>query len=271
MAQRIETINFKKIFTALKKQNAFDTTTEFSNRLGVSSQNISNIINGPGNVSFKILQGLFRAFPKINHAYIHTGREPMFFDEPGGSISTYEKAPQVITATVSSDGEEMAVYVPVKAYAGYLKGYGDPEFLGTLPAVRIPFFNIPSMRLFEVGGDSMEPTVFEKDILFCQQVLNPADIRNGRMYVVVTKHDGIVVKRLMKHRGEDNVNLYSDNKYYEPYSLGLGEIMELWYVRRRLTGQVPSPDTMEDRIYELEKLVYDLQKRLNINPGKGTL
>ena len=49
-------------------------------------------------------------------------------------------------------------FVPVKAAAGYLAGYADPEFLDELNTFTLPMLAPGSYRAFEIVGDSMLPT-----------------------------------------------------------------------------------------------------------------
>ncbi len=48
--------------------------------------------------------------------------------------------------------------MPVKAAAGYLAGYADPEFLDELKTFTLPMLAPGNYRAFEIVGDSMLPT-----------------------------------------------------------------------------------------------------------------
>src|SRR5208282_4379960 len=48
--------------------------------------------------------------------------------------------------------------VPVKAAAGYLAGYADPDFLDELNTFTLPMLAPGNYRAFEIVGDSMLPT-----------------------------------------------------------------------------------------------------------------
>ena len=222
-------------------------------KLNVGSGQISSIeIRGsvPG---LEFAYKLGEIYPWLNINWLVTGEGEMH-KRPAGE--------KIITATVTPDGNDVAIYVPVRAQSGYLAGYGSKEYLETLPAVSTPFFNGHDCRFFEIKGDSMEPTIYEKDIVFCQRIYKPDEIKNGRVYVLVDKNDGVVVKRLQRNKKSDYVTAYSDNKFYEPYSIELKDIAELWYFRRRITAQAPPPGTLEDRVYELEKFMFEVQKKL---------
>jgi hypothetical protein len=55
------------------------------------------------------------------------------------------------------------------------------------------------------------------------------DVRDGRTYVVLTREDGLVYKRVYNHiEEEDNLTLHSDNKMYMPYKVNIRDVLELW-------------------------------------------
>src|SRR6478752_6100965 len=48
-------------------------------------------------------------------------------------------------------------FVPIKAAAGYLAGYGDPEFIDELNTFTLPMLSGGNYRAFEVMGGCMLP------------------------------------------------------------------------------------------------------------------
>ncbi|HEU4717834.1 MAG TPA: helix-turn-helix transcriptional regulator, partial [Bacteroidia bacterium] len=58
---------------------------------------------------------------------------------------------------VDSKGNDYIEVVPVKASAGYLNGYSDPEYVEKLPVMSLPFHVTGKHRSFPVKGDSMPP------------------------------------------------------------------------------------------------------------------
>ena len=60
-------------------------------------------------------------------------------------------------------------------------------------------------------------------------VENITDVRDGRTYVVLTKHEGLVYKRLYNQMKQNNTLLLSsDNKAYQPYEVKIEDVLELW-------------------------------------------
>jgi hypothetical protein len=52
------------------------------------------------------------------------------------------------------------------------------------------------------------------------------DIRNGSTYVLITRDEGVVYKRV--YRTDNNLQLVSDNKNYEPYTIHAATVIEIW-------------------------------------------
>ncbi len=149
---------------------------------------------------------------------------------------------------IREDGKvESIEVVPVKASAGYLSGYADPEFIETLPKVSLPFIGTGTHRGFPLTGDSMLPTP-DGSIIVGRYVENITDIKNGRTYIVVST-TGIVYKRVYVKTEENALLLVSDNKIYNAYELALENVLEIWEFRCFISTKEYSPDE-----YSLENL-----------------
>jgi transcriptional regulator with XRE-family HTH domain len=135
---------------------------------------------------------------------------------------------QILTVSVDSVGNELIDFVPLNARAGYLSGYGDIGYISGLQKFRLPGLPQGSFRAFEIDGDSMLP-LESGTVVIGQYVENWREIKNLNTYIIVTKNDGIVFKRII-NRGRDKGKLVmiSDNPVYEPYFLDLSEIKEIW-------------------------------------------
>lgn len=167
--------------------------------------------------------------------------------------------PQVVT--VDSEGNENIPLVRSKVAAGYAAGFMEPEFISNLPTYRLPGLNNATFRMFEVNGNSMLPTLHPLDIVIGEFVEDFRDVRNDRVYVVITRED-LVVKRCIKY--EDKLIAKSDNKNqgYDDIIFNLQDIQEMWYVKRRLTGQLSGQTDIYSRINNLES-------RMSIQESKG--
>jgi transcriptional regulator with XRE-family HTH domain len=171
--------------------------------------------------------------------------------------------PKVIT--IDTAGNETCLYVPVKARAGYLSGYNDPQFIETLPAYRLPNVNNGTFRIFEVEGHSMFNTFHDKDKAIGRWD-NFSNIKDGRIYVLVTKNDGLIIKRLINRASEGVIICKSDNNYkgeYPPIVLDINEILEVWYVTDKWTKQMGEPGEIYSRMIEMEATIILQGKKLD--------
>ncbi|MGJ5640589.1 XRE family transcriptional regulator [Formosa sp. S-31] len=130
--------------------------------------------------------------------------------------------------TVDSDNENLIEVVPVKASAGYLAGYDDPEYIEQLQKIKLPFLPTGKHRAFPIKGDSMLP-MKPGAYVVGRFVESRLDIISGRTYVLITKNDGMVYKRVYNHIDTQNtLRLVSDNTTYEPYDISIEDVLELW-------------------------------------------
>lgn len=129
---------------------------------------------------------------------------------------------------VDSDDNDLIEIVPVKASAGYLAGYDDPEFIEQLDKIKLPFLPTGKHRAFPIKGDSMLP-MKQGSFVVCKFIEDRRDIKSGRTYVIMTLNDGLVYKRVYNHIDENGtLRLVSDNKNYEPYDVPINEVLEIW-------------------------------------------
>lgn len=249
----------------------------FSKRIGVTGTTIDSIVNGrsqpdgsrkktkPG---YDVLSAIIGEF-NINPDFLF-GKSAVMLKGDAPNIQTYSGVPQVIS--VNDENEENVVYVPVKARAGYLDGYGDTEYIETLPSFHMPQLNNGTFRCFEVQGNSMVRTFFDGDLVFGKYVENLNDVKDGRVYIIVSKNDGIVLKRVINRVEERNkLILKSDNKdgNYPTYTIDIEDIMEVWYVTMFASKQMPEPVDIYDRLHELESQLLELRESVNNKPSKN--
>jgi transcriptional regulator with XRE-family HTH domain len=129
---------------------------------------------------------------------------------------------------VDKENKDVIEVVPVKASAGYLTGYADPQFIQELPSMNLPFKILGKHRAFGIKGDSMPP-LKEGAILVGKYVESLSEVKDGLTYIVLTKNDGLVYKRLYRENKKANAFIFhSDNSVYKPYTIATSEILEIW-------------------------------------------
>ena len=132
----------------------------------------------------------------------------------------------LLPITVDNDGQNQIEIVGAKAQAGYLAGYGDPEFIESLQRISLPFLTNGKYRAFPVTGDSMPPHK-EGSFVVGEYVERISDIVDGKTYILITKNNGMSYKRLYK-KNKNGVMAHSDNTIYEPYEVLFSDVLEVW-------------------------------------------
>ena len=184
-------------------------------------------------------------------------------EESTDQKTTSSNLPQ--TVTVDSQGNENIVMVPVAAQAGYLTGYDDPEYLKQLPAYRLPKINNGTYRMFEVKGHSMLPTIHAGAIVVGEWVENwEEDIKDNLIYVIVSKEDGIVIKRVINRLEKyGNLCLKSDNrKEFPSYPIEKKDIVQVWKLKTGLLFEFSDPADLYDRMSDMEAELMNMKKKL---------
>lgn len=169
---------------------------------------------------------------------------------------------RVLSVTVDNSDRENIELIPVKASAGYLNGYGDPEYVKELPKFSLPMFNQGTYRAFEINGDSMLPLT-SGSIVVGEYVENWHNIKPNETYVVISKEDGVVYKRVAyKFKEDKGLKLVSDNKMYESYWVGTQEILEIWKAKAFISTAFPEP-TNEPTMESLTAMMSQMQRTIN--------
>jgi transcriptional regulator with XRE-family HTH domain len=169
---------------------------------------------------------------------------------------------RVLSITVDKDDNENIELVPVKASAGYINGYADPEFVKELPKFHLPMLQGGTFRAFEIKGDSMLP-IQPGSIVVGEYVDDWKSLKSNETYVVVSKNDGIVYKRVInKLKDQKSLVLKSDNKSYEPYPISSEDVMEIWKAKAYISMSFPEPE-QEMSISQLTSIMMEMQKKIN--------
>jgi transcriptional regulator with XRE-family HTH domain len=158
-------------------------------------------------------------------------------------------------------------FVPVKAAAGYLAGYADSEFIDELNTFTLPMLAGGNYRAFEIIGDSMLPTP-SGSIIVAEKVDNADDVKNDQAYIVVSRNEGIVYKRLVRNnRTKNKITMVSDNPQYQPYQVNAEDVVELWQAQMIINKvsqqQRWDVNSLANMVNNLQTQVTTLKKKMN--------
>ena len=158
-------------------------------------------------------------------------------------------------------------FVPVKAAAGYLAGYADSEFIDELNTFTLPMLTGGHYRAFEIIGDSMMPTP-SGSIIVGEKIENADNLKNNAAYIVVSKNEGIVYKRVVKNnKNKNKLTLVSDNPSYQPYQVHSADVLEMWQAQAVISKvtqhQRWDVDSLVNLVSNLQDQVSTLKRKMN--------
>jgi len=168
------------------------------------------------------------------------GESQLYELEHGSDVYVRGKNIRVLATTVDSQNKENVEMIPLKAKAGYLNGYADPEYISELPVFQLPFLSQgKKYRLFPIEGDSMLP-IPDGAWVTGEYVQDWYQIKNDQLYVILTKNDGLVFKKVRNEMEEfGRLQLISLNTVFEPYTLPYSEILEVWKFVNFISTEIP--------------------------------
>lgn len=171
---------------------------------------------------------------------------------------------RIISTIVDKEDKELITTVPIQASAGYTKGYADPAYIEELPHFSLPLIELSkerTYRVFQIKGDSMEP-IKSGSYIICEYLANWEEIYDGNPYILISKDDGIVYKRLYnKVANSGEIILKSDNPEYSTYSLKIEDVQELWKALGFISFDLPEPDNLS--MNKLHTMVLEMKKDID--------
>ncbi|MBK8701506.1 MAG: helix-turn-helix domain-containing protein [Saprospiraceae bacterium] len=154
--------------------------------------------------------------------------------------------------------------VDTRAEAGYLDGMADPEYIKELPKIYFPKIPQGTYRGFEIRGDSMLP-IEPGSIVLSSYIEKLNEVKDGKTYIVISKSEGVVYKRVKNLPKEKTLLLISDNEAYHPYPIHYGEIAEIWqyYAHLSFSDTKHTFNAMlEDKLSDIQRKVSTIHSRI---------
>jgi transcriptional regulator with XRE-family HTH domain len=235
---------------------------EFGDPVKLSRSALSQIESGINYPSIETLDRIVSHY-SLSWEELMVSKKQLPAKRKGTEIKT-------LVTTVDNSGKDNIVLVPVKAQAGYLLGYNQPEYIESLPTFWIPGLNHGTFRAFEVHGYSMlsdRVGFFPGDIVVAEYVEQVEHIKDGQVYILVNNAqevDDIVLKRCLNYMKDGLIICKSDNKdpQYPTFPLQAETIKEVWRFKIKMTRQAPEPSLLNERVNYLEGDIALLKEQL---------
>ncbi|HLQ99233.1 MAG TPA: LexA family transcriptional regulator [Sphingobacterium sp.] len=234
------------------------TQQQFADALSIKRASVGAYEEGRAEPKYGLLKEIASFFELSMDELVNEKIDERWRPKPKGIAANL----RVLSITVDEKNEENIELVPVKASAGYLNGYGDPEYVAELPKFSLPILGSGTYRAFEIKGDSMLP-VMPGDIIVCEYVENWFHIKPKNTYVIISNTEGIVYKRVSyKYKEDKGLRLVSDNKEYDPFWVEPKDIIEIWEAKAYISTQLPIPNE-EHSMEKLTEMMAQMQKTMN--------
>ena len=185
-------INVNENIRYLRKKNGW-TQEKFSKKIGIKRSLVGAYEEGRSDPRLNNLLKICDVF-QISLDNI-LKKDVSSLDEKN-YLSSDSQDVKVLSITVDKFGKENIELINQKASAGYANSYSDFEFIENLPKFQLPFLHFTGThRAFEIKGDSMLPLT-SGSIVIGKFIENFDLLKDGKTYIILTKEDGIVYKRI---------------------------------------------------------------------------
>ena len=203
--------------------------SEFASKIGTkTTQAIYDLQKGrTKTISSAMADKIVSCYPEVNKVWLLTGEGEMLKH----SEAVIYNAREIVTIPLVSQ----------YAYAGYLSGYSDSDYMDRLPTIDF----MPDRHMtgnyvaFEVRGDSMDDGTSDGyisgEILICREVEQDywRDSKlffNKRDFVIVHK-EGILIKRIIKHDVKNHaITIHSLNPLYSDKDIDLADVKQIFSI-----------------------------------------
>jgi len=229
-----------KNFKFLRKKHG-STQQEFADLLQIKRASVGAYEEGRAKPNLDVLKFLASEFTISLDLLINKDLGKMTDSElqQVQQVDATGKQLRVLSITIDENEKENIELVPVKASAGYLNGHSDPGFIAELPRFNLPMLPTGTYRAFEIKGDSMLP-LQPGSVVIGEYEENWYDIKNGHTYIVLSKNDGVVYKRLFNGLKDSGaITCQSDNPSYPPFDIKAEDIMEIWKAKLFISKAEP--------------------------------
>ncbi|MEN5434132.1 S24 family peptidase [Sphingobacterium faecium] len=182
--------------------------------IGTSNGSLSKPFNANTTIKTDTLEKFLKKYSDINPEWLLSGN--------GGMLKT-----ETITPI-----PELAIgipLIPVEAFAGAALNEGySLNFDSIDERYSVPLFDDKGVDfLMYVRGSSMYPRYNSGDVVACRFIRERLFIQWNKVYIIDSKSQGAMIKRLLPSNNPDQVICRSDNKDYIDFEVPLSDIQNI--------------------------------------------
>lgn len=213
------------------------TQEQLALAIGVERSNISKYEGGdnepPLKIAIQIAEYLKVSLEMLINSNLSSLQQDALIEVSPGKI--------LFPVAVSENNEDLIEVIPndIRASAGYLTESTNPDYIGNLDQIRLPYNTEGKKRAFTIYGDSMPP-VPSGSLVIGKFVENIAQLKTGKCYIIITYNSEFLFKQVEnKANAKNEFILHSTNSFYPPLHIPKESIAEAWEFVAYLSQQAP--------------------------------
>lgn len=197
--------DFKKRLYKFVESTGTHSIRGFEERCGLANGTIASVgAKGPG---ANVVQKISYNYPNLNLNWLFTGNGEMINSSNRG-VSGQKPLPLVPFDAIAGPGSFVYSDDVAEDYC-FISEFRNSDFL------------------IRIKGDSMTPRFKSGDVVACKIIKDNLFFQWGRVYVIYTLSQGVMMKRVRPGEKEGYITLVSDNTNYPPFQVPVSDIASI--------------------------------------------
>lgn len=212
------------------------TTQKFEQLVGLSNGAVNKMGD---NTRKSTLDKISNAFPEINRVWLLTGEGNML--KADATKSNTRLIGEAYSASQRDAEVSLVDFIPVSAHASFIEDYPCAAEFDQLPVIlkSEEKADIESLKIFEVEGDSMIPTI-QPGAMVLTKLIPECRWHYAEGVVVAAYDDFVVLKRVIRNEllTSNRIILGSDNERYGEMTVAAADLRAMFKAKRILSQDI---------------------------------
>lgn len=208
----------------------------FEEKVGLSNGYIGSIRVGIGS---RVLLKIENVFPELNTNWLVTGEGNML--KADATKSNTRLIGEAYSASQRDADVSLVDFIPVSAHASFIEDYPCAAEFDQLPVIlkSEEKADIESLKIFEVEGDSMIPTI-QPGAMVLTKLIPECRWHYAEGVVVAAYDDFVVLKRVIRNEllTSNRIILGSDNERYGEMTVAAADLRAMFKAKRILSQDI---------------------------------
>lgn len=212
------------------KRSVFEKSCGFSNGY---TRNLK------GSPSASKIEDILNSFPELNRVWLLTGEGNML--KADATKSNTRLIGEAYSASQRDAEVSLVDFIPVSAHASFIEDYPCAAEFDQLPVIlkSEEKADIESLKIFEVEGDSMIPTI-QPGAMVLTKLIPECRWHYAEGVVVAAYDDFVVLKRVIRNEllTSNRIILGSDNERYGEMTVAAADLRAMFKAKRILSQDI---------------------------------